>query len=373
MALPFTMDELQAAVADGQVTARRHPTAPYTIYNYSPEVQFTNRWNRVTLACRGLILDDDGNIVARPWEKFFNLGQVDLPIQFDTPVEVMDKADGSLGILFPMPRGEDGYQHYEVATRGSFESEQAKHATALWRRDYADYYEETLEALDEAYTFLFEIVYPANRIVLDYGGMDDLILLGAVQNENGYYCSPQYAKSVLEWFGPVVETYDYNTISDALTNMGRKNAEGYVIRSHNFMVKVKEPDYLELHKLVTNASPKTVWEQLRAGKSETQIISAFPDEFHDYIKSMIKPLKDAYEARVSEIYNNYSVASANVAKAKSNSVDMSISRRDYAHEFKKWKDARYFFLLLDNKSIRDVLWTELRPKEAPIAGDTVSP
>lgn len=361
--LPFTVEQLAQAVTDGRVTARRHPGLPYTIYNYSDSVQYTNQWDEVTLNCRGLILDDDFTIVARPWKKFFNLGQVNLPIQTTDPVEVMDKADGSLGILYPMPRGEDGYQHYAIATRGSFTSEQAYYATfKIWNERYAEKYETVLEALDEAYTFLFEIIYPENRIVLNYGDTEDLILLGAVQNENGYYCGPQYAKAMLEWEGPVVETLEYKSISEALGHMDRKNAEGYVIRSHNFMVKLKQPDYLDLHKLVTNASPKTVWEQLRAGKSKDRIIAAFPDEFHDYIASMIGPLLKAYDQRLDEIMAGYSVVANKVRGGRAVDGGVQPSRKEYAVAFSKYKDAKYFFALLDNKPIREILWQELKPR-----------
>jgi RNA ligase len=349
MFLPFTADDLEEAVRNGDVTKRDHPNLPYHIYNYSPEIQYSNKWNSVTLACRGLILDEDYNIVARPWEKFFNLGQVNLPIQFDTPVEVMDKADGSLGIMYPDPKGNN-----YIATRGSFTSEQAAKATAMLWDKYPRIAHNDAD-WNDIYTFLFEIVYPENRIVLDYGGMEDLILLGAVDNQNGYYYSPQFAKSVLEWTGPVVETYDYNTISDALGQMGRKNKEGYVIRSHNFMVKVKEPDYIDLHRLVTNASPKTVWEQLRAGKTKTQIISAFPDEFHAYIESMIDPLIVAFGDRQVDICNQY----YNIISE----VPAFSTRKDYAKAFSKFPDKRYFFLIHDGKNIKDVLWTELKPKE----------
>jgi RNA ligase len=367
--LPFTPEQLAQAVTDGHVTARRHPSLPYTIYNYSNEVQYTNQWDEVTLNCRGLILDDDFNIIARPWKKFFNLGQVNLPIQFDTPVEVMDKADGSLGILYPMPRGEDGYQHYAVATRGSFASEQAIKATEIWNAKYAEPYETVLEALDEAYTFLFEIIYPENRIVLDYGDTEDLILLGAVQNENGYYYGPQYAKAMLDWKGPVVETFDYNTISDALAVMDRGNAEGYVIRSHNFMVKLKQPDYLELNRLVTNASPKTVWEQLKQGKSKTEIISAFPDEFHDYIGSMIDPLVEQFNARLDDLFAEFSRVSAEYNRKHQS--DESFDRGQYARFISKHPDKKYLFLLLDNKSIREILWTELKPRESKVSNADV--
>lgn len=365
--LPFTHEELLRAVEDGLVTQRKHPTLPYYIYNYSPEVQFRNYWNDVTLHCRGLILDEQGNIVARPWKKFFNLGQIELPIQFDDPVEVMDKADGSLGILYPItvdtPEVFD--IGYGVATRGSFESEQAMWATRLWYQKYHN-----LDPLPHI-TMLFEIVYPGNRIVLDYGDMEDLILLGAVDNRTGNYYSPMTAKWMwtkrgpieeTEWPGPVVETYPHKSISEALSNMGRPNKEGYVIRSHNFMVKVKEPDYLDLHRLVTNATPKTVWEQLRDGKSKEQIVSAFPDEFHEYIGGMIDPLLVAYAKRSDEILKGYSEAVRAVLDGP-NGLGASATRADYAKVFKRSRDAKYYFLLLDNRSIRDVLWTELKPRE----------
>lgn len=361
MMLPFTIEQLEAAVEAGDVTKRPHPTAPYFIYNYSPSVQFEKKWNDVTLNCRGLILDEDYNIMARPWAKFFNLGEVELKFQFTDPVEVMDKADGSLGILYPLPRDADGMQHYEIATRGSFRSTQAMYATTMWHQRYAQRYETMLEALDEQYTFLFEIIYPSNRIVLDYGDMEDLILLGAVQQENGYYIGPQHAKSVLEWDGPVVESYDFPNISAALGAMGRKNKEGYVIKRNNFLVKIKEPDYLDLHRLVTNCTPRTIWEQLRNGKSESEIISAFPDEFHGMVRKFIEPLVEEFNMRYDEIVSAYSHAITVAYNKNANGLDGFVSRAAYAAEFKKYKDSKYFFNLLDNRPIREVLWASLKP------------
>lgn len=361
--LPFTREELAQALRDGDVTARPHPSLPLRIYNYSPEIQYTNKWTRVTRACRGLILDTQGNIVARPWEKFFNLGQVELPIQFDDPVEVMDKADGSLGILYPVPYVGIGDREdsYAIATRGSFESDQAIHATKVWKKKYGHLHPEP------GYTLLFEIVYPSNRIVLDYNGLDDLILLGAVATQTGYYISPTVAKSMfftyengkqeyVEWPGPVIDVYEYKSISDALGAMGRKSKEGFVIRSHNFMVKMKEPEYLEIHKLVTNLSPKSVWEQLKEGKTKTQIVSLFPDEFHGYVESIIDPLMNEFQSRYLEIKERFeTVLDSFMARAE------EFNRAGFARYIKDEKDKRYYFLLLDGKSIRDVLWIELRP------------
>lgn len=347
--LPFSVEDALQAIDDGWITRRKHPDLPLYILNYSPETQYRNYWNDVTLNCRGLIVDEDWNIVARPFAKFFNLGQVNLPIQFTDPVEVMDKADGSLGILYPTP-----WRSYRIATRGSFASEQALHATDVWRDKYSHlgcYLDKYLGG----FTFLFEIIFKENRIVLNYGDMDDLVLLGAVMNDTGHYIGPREAAGMLVYPGPVVDVYDYNTISDALASMGRKNKEGYVVRSHNFMVKIKEPDYLELHRLVTNVSPKTVWEQLKAGKSKDKIVSAFPDEFHEYVSSMIDPLTARFAERFDEIFSNFHSFMTKLGLDK--------SRKDYAQEFKRHADARYYFLLLDNRPIRDTLWDELKPKE----------
>lgn len=356
--LPFTIQELEEAVASGDVTKRPHPTAPYFIYNYSPEVQFSKKWNNVTRTCRGLILDDDYNIIARPWEKFFNLGEVNLGFQFTDPVEVMDKADGSLGILYPMPRNDDGFQYYGISTRGSFTSTQAIEAQKIWEIKYAKKQETILEALDEQYTFLFEIIFPINRIVLDYGDMRDLILLGGVQNENGYYIGPQHAKAILEWDGPVVDTYDFPNITTALGEMGRKNKEGFVVRRNNFLVKIKEPDYLDLHRLVTNCTPRTIWEQLRAGKSESEIISAFPDEFHSMVKGFIKPLVNTFNNRFHEIQAGFGRMCLKYEREYGN---LDFDRGNFARLISKEPDKSYYFNLLDNRPIREVLWASLKP------------
>ena len=357
--LPFKIEELQAAVAEGSVTARPHPYLPYTIYNYAKEIQWLRAWDDVTLNCRGLILDDEYNIIARPWKKFFNLGEVELPIQFDDPVEVMDKADGSLGILYPTGGG------YAIATRGSFESEQAIMASKIWREQYAEYCTGYgIEDVFNQYTYLFEIVGPSNRIVLEYE-KNDLVLLGAVEKSTGYYYGPREAAAWIDWPGPVVKVFPHKNISEALEHMGRKGAEGYVIRSHNFMVKLKEPDYVDLHRLVTNANPKTVWEQLAAGKSKTEIISQFPDEFHSYIESMIDPLLEKFNYRASEILNNFHEARERVEVQRMGDPVINYpTRAEYAKEFKKSKDAGYYFLLLDDRSdaFKQALLKEIKPK-----------
>ena len=82
----------------GHLFKQTHRTLPLSIWNYSPEVQYNQLWDDITLQCRGLVTDNEGNVVARPFKKFFNLeeGKHTSTSEFD----VYDKMDGSLGILF---------------------------------------------------------------------------------------------------------------------------------------------------------------------------------------------------------------------------------------------------------------------------------
>ena len=84
--------------SEGLLFSQKHPTLPLTIWNYSDKVQYEGLWNETLLQCRGLVTDDEGNVVARPFKKFFNLEE-----NKHTPTskfDVYDKMDGSLGILF---------------------------------------------------------------------------------------------------------------------------------------------------------------------------------------------------------------------------------------------------------------------------------
>lgn len=173
---------LKEMVAQKYVNVQKHPTADLYIYNYSATCQYDQMWNEVTLACRGLIRDGQGNVVARPFKKFFNYEQVpDLPAENFIATE---KMDGSLGILYFV--GDTPF----IATRGSFVSEQAQKATEILRTKYGHV------VFNPEHTYLFEIVYKQNRIVVDYGDLEDLILLAVIETATGKELTRQ---EIYEW------------------------------------------------------------------------------------------------------------------------------------------------------------------------------
>ena len=200
---------LDQMLAGGYIRAKKHPTEPYTIYNYAEKTAYEKMWNPATLQCRGLIVDDNGTIVARPFPKFFNLGEPSAVEAPTKPFRAFEKHDGSLAVAF---RRLDGT--VDIATRGSFESEQAIHATALLHRKYPNFDPQP------GCTYLFEIIYPTNRIVVSYGGQDDLILLEVLDNDTGLQAID------LAWnayTGPWVEEAEFTTLAELAEQPDRPN------------------------------------------------------------------------------------------------------------------------------------------------------
>jgi len=334
----FSVERLQEEIDGKWITVRPHATLSYNIYNYSDNAQFARHWNEVTLNCRGLILDESLNVIARPWKKFFNLGEGNMEIDMTMPVEVTDKMDGSLGILYPTGNG------YAISTRGSFDSDQAKHGTRLLSK-----YDGVVYDAAEQFTFLFEIVYPSNRIVLSYGEMDDLVILGAVNIEYGYYIGPRESATMINWSGPATKVFGYKTMQEAFNNNERRNAEGYVIRSGNSLVKLKQCDYVELHRIVTNFSERTVWELMCKGKTIEEIVAPLPDELHSWAIGIYNDIDSARTTKINEVVDEYL------------KVPRGLDRKGFASVVSKSKNAHLLFNLFDYKPISQTVLESLKP------------
>lgn len=269
----FDVDSLRQEIEDGYVRVQSHPDLPLKIYCYTKQAMIDQHWNTVTKTCRGLILNTLGTVVARPFRKFFNYGEPAAPhIPVDSPVRLYDKIDGSLGVVYPTVDGK-----FAVATKGSFTSPQALRATEIWERDYAGRFRPPKD-----HTILVEIVYPENRIVLDYGRDEKLILLGMVGNLDGVSYSPE---SVIWWPGDKAEYLGDNVETDGL--LTRDNVEGLVAfyPNEDERLKFKQADYLEKHKAVFNLSERSVWNAWVEGRY-VQFVRELPEEFQDWARSV---------------------------------------------------------------------------------------
>lgn len=335
------LETLNKYYEDGWLIKQTHPTLPLTIWNYSQTTQYEGKWDEVTLQCRGLVTDTDGNVVARPFKKFFNMeeGKHTPTSEFD----VYEKMDGSLGILF-MYRGE-----WIFASRGSFTSDQA-----IKGKELLDKYD--LDLLSPGYTYLFEIIYPENRIVCEYN-YEDVVMLGCIEVTDGGEVDihNEYYTNNFN----VVKRYDGIKDYSTLKGIIKDNQEGFVIRfSNGERMKIKGEEYLRLHKIMTEISTKSVWEVLSNGDNMEDLLKDVPDEFYtkikeyeNILKNEFNTLKKEYEWIFNKVRNTYFEV-----------YGKEFTRAEFASLAKRYKYPSILFSMLDGRDVSPIIWKIIQPK-----------
>jgi hypothetical protein len=321
---------IRKEIEAGYISEQHHPEWSLRILNYTQRCQFDWRWNAQTMQCRGLIVDDAWNIIAKPFPKFFSVEQLGgvVPVE---PFEAYEKLDGSLGILYFV----DGKP--QMASRGSFISEQAQRATEMLETKYKD------AKLDPSFTYLFEIIYPENRIVVDYGGREELVLLAIIETETGVEWPLHAFDSVF----PVVKRYDGFSQFDELLANQDSSREGFVVRFQSGQrVKIKFDEYKRLHKLLTCVSPKAIWEVLKSGSDISKVIERVPDEVFKWVRETENDLRGAFASIESD------------ARSEMRYVG---TRKELAEHFKTCRYPAVMFNMLDNRDYSETIWKLIKP------------
>lgn len=260
----------------GLVSVGYHPDYPnLAIFNYTEQVTFTKAWDWVTRVCRGLIVDlATKTVVALPFPKFFNASEQFAPrVRMEAPYDVRLKMDGSFGIGFEYAN------QWHVATRGSFVSDQAKHATAQLRSQRSTL---NTEKMNPAITYLSEIIYPENRVVVSYLDTDALCLLGGFNRETGQeYDLDDLAASVDATWVPPRYSFDSLDAAMAWAKGLPGTMEGIVLRyvDTNERMKVKGDEYCRIHKMVSRITPLGVYDVIVSGDDLEDVRRGIPEEF----------------------------------------------------------------------------------------------
>ncbi|WP_374777743.1 T4 RnlA family RNA ligase [Streptomyces sp. NBC_01310] len=375
---------LADSIDAGYVTRKTHPELPLSIYTYTRTAQYARVWNDVTTRCRGLVADDTtGAIVALPLPKFFNVGEHEsgqpyAPALPDEPFEVYDKVDGSLAVVF----------HYagrwRVASKGSFISAQATWAQR--RLDGKD-----TAALRPGTTYLAEILYPQNRIVVDYGDRRDLVLLAAF-GLDGTEVPLAEAAGHWEGIGSVVTVWpampidelialtESNTLPGGAAATGTQ-AEGFVLRfASGVRAKAKLSEYVRLHRVLTKVTERDIWRahgierfaglpakqlaqglgctvaeiEASDGKPLDALLDQVPDEFDTWVREVIDRIEGEATQRERAIDEAYAGL-----------VHLAADRGAFARAARELPDREVraaMFLRLDGRPTDLVVWRNVRPE-----------
>ena len=296
----MTITELYGYINEiegGYIKARYHPEDNnIVILNYTELATYERRWNKYTMTARGLILDltnatDNGkiHILAKPFEKFPNFGSNEIEgyeddIDFNEIESVMEKMDGSLGISY--------FFNNEIhfATRGSFTSEQAIKAKEIWDKKYSK--NENISSFCRVpVTYLVEIIYPQNRVVVDYQSREELVLIGTtIFADNNLTIDADYEHLMSEAAMlnmPIAHQYSY-TLKDMIKLRDKlsTNEEGWIIKFKNGKrFKIKGEEYLAVHRAIYGLSDKAkvkAWSEDRID----DLIRTVPEEFRGELESL---------------------------------------------------------------------------------------
>lgn len=337
---------LKDRIDSGYVVTQRHPSLPLSIYNYSRQAQFDWYWDDITLNARGLVLSDSGEVVSACLPKFFTLDQLkdmagscdfayrDLNYALNNKFTAYEKLDGSY-LSATNYNGE-----LLLATRGSFTSDQALEAYKIYDELYKGY------VLNPDYTYIFEVIYPENRVVVDYSGRRDLVLLAVLDKVNGgeldvYDLDAPFTRAL---------RYDHSDLN-SLSTLDDGVNEGFVCRfDSGLRVKIKFDTYKELHRIMTNVSTYTIYDLLAMGQSLDPLFAVADDVFYGFIQDTADSLRRQY----SYIEDD--------AKAYFLNRPSSDDRRTQAEYFLKYSNPSILFSMLDGKDYSSHIWKLIKPK-----------
>jgi hypothetical protein len=314
--MKIDLDAFNSRVESGHI--RKQTLDHLTIWNYTTRTQIERAWDEHTLLARGLITTRDGTIHSRSFKKFFNLGEPGVVLPENETPEITLKLDGFLGLT---------YWHegkVKVASRGSFGSEYAQWATEWLRVNVPN----CDRRFDPSYTYVFEILYPHRRIVVDNSGKYGLVMLAMIHTATGREADREFILDCMYHNGttvvPLVEVYPTKTLDECVNLakvMNGLDCEGFIAhyRESGIRVKIKGDDYCRIHKIATRLNARMVWEILvgwdngrldppgeyDANLKIEEMALVLPQEYADWTRKRARELREAHDEICKDAYRTY--------------------------------------------------------------------
>lgn len=267
------------------------------VLNYD---QINSPKNDITSECRGLILDNEYNIVSRSFDRFFNYGENGATFNPSTSV-AYEKIDGSLIKIYNW----EGVWY--VSTRGTAFAESKVNGWDLTFKDMVfkalqveseyEFQDKCDSWLNPTSTYISEITGIENRVVTRYNGYT-LWLLAERENSTGmYFDVPKIIVDNVGFYQP--KYFEFNSIESCIETAKHLPdlQEGYVIYEKRIPVcKVKSPAYVAVHHIRGEGlNPKRIAELVVINEHE-EYLKYFPEDekfFTPYIDALEFQLKSA--------------------------------------------------------------------------------
>lgn len=314
----------------------------YTVINYQVVMQdtFPDTTDLKSLTrreCRGIIFHTaSGQILRRPYHKFFNINERPSThqdrIDLSRKHVVLDKLDGSMISPFIC----EGKVHWGTRMGVTEVGDQ----TQEFLFNNPQYNEMAILLIQNGHTPMFEWCSRKQRIVLDYGQEDQLVLTAIRGMSSGEYWDKFQEDLIAKQHGiPTVRSFDSHSDMNSFIahTRGLENTEGYIVRFENEFYKIKCDWYCLLHKTLEHIV------------HEKDVIRLILDDKLDDVKAILP------EERVKSL-DNFSEVLHRGIKALADKVWWNMiethdkfngSRKDFAMAVKDMKEKQFMFKALD--------------------------
>ena len=188
--------------------------------------------------------------------------------------------------------------------------------------------------------------------MLDYGAQDDLFYLGNVHIASGDTQGPALGNG---WPGPMATIFDGGTLADALSMEPRPNAEGIVVHytRSDLRIKIKQDDYVALHRLITGMNARVVWERIGEGETAEDLCAGIPEEFWPWVREVGGELVREKNRVIDEATAEHERILAELPEGW--------TRKEYAAAAVRSPLRAWLFNLLDGRDPSAGIWRTLKP------------
>lgn len=301
--------------------------------------------NPIVRECRGIILEEKTLIpVCVPFYKFGNYGEGYVPNIDWSSARTQEKVDGSL-IKVWYHKGK-----WRVSTNGTIDA----YKCPLGLVDFAqldcpyntfgelfDIAKQNaklnFDRLDKNKTYMFELVSPYNKVVVNYENIE-IYHIGTRDNNT-------YEEIEIDIGVKKPKKYSLNTLEDCIKSANELsyNEEGYVVVDKYWnRVKIKSPSYVAVHHLKGNGEVNilSVIELLK-----TNEVSEFLNYFPEYTKN-VESIKGKINSIIEQLENGLKEVNSKTYE----------TQKEFALEVKDRPFSAFYFSWRKDNSLKPFDW-----------------
>lgn len=285
------------------------------VLKYNKQINETG-FHNLQRVCRGKVINvKTHEIVQYPYDKFFNidenneysLDKIKDRLECAKYISVTEKVDGCLVAVTQTDKtksiqiNKKSIDKLVIQTMGQFDNEQVQIAKAILIKQRS--------VIKPERTYIFELITPTEKHVVDYGNLETLILTNIRDLRTYKLLKYDELKAERQQLNiPIVKQYEYSNIDEFIAKASETETdntkplehEGWVFRLDNkhdetFLFKLKYKEYFRLSRQKSNISPEKLFTIIKAGKYEDYL-----NQVEDIDLEAIEQLKEELDIRVKE-------------------------------------------------------------------------